>query len=146
MMFNQRCARVVCIVISLACQLTAHADEVARRSYSEIVAPLSHDHIHGFVDVFRDIPHGKVWLSVTEFDTPFLLVGSVPYGLGSNDLGIDRGVAGDTKVVHFEKHGTRLFLVQENTHFIASSANADERHSVTQAFAAAVLWSGEIAA
>ncbi|WP_432382135.1 zinc-dependent metalloprotease [Duganella sp. P38] len=49
-------------------------------------------------------------------------------------------------MVRFEKRGARLFLLQDNTHYVADSANADERASAVQAFASAVLWSGDILA
>ena len=100
----------------------------------------------GFMDVWRDSARGRVLLAVRQLDQAFLLVTSLPQGLGSNDVGLDRGQPGQPKLVHFEKRGARLFLVQENTRFKASSPNADERASVTEAFAPAVLWSGEILA
>jgi hypothetical protein len=125
-------------------QVQAQAEETSRHSYAEIIAPLKND--KGFFDIYRDAEHGKLLLSVSTLNEPFLLISSMPYGLGSNDVGIDRGAVGETKIVHFEKHGARMFLVQENTHFIGSSANPDERRSVTEAFAAAVLWAGDILA
>lgn len=100
----------------------------------------------GFIDVWRDVDKGRVLLSVAALDKPFLLMVSLPFGLGSNDVGLDRGQQSEAKLVHFEKRGARLFLVQENTRFVADSANADERASATEAFASAVLWSGDILA
>ncbi|MDQ2989575.1 MAG: zinc-dependent metalloprotease [Pseudomonadota bacterium] len=100
----------------------------------------------GFIDVWRDVDKGRVLLSVAALDKPFLLMVSLPFGLGSNDVGLDRGQQSEAKLVHFEKRGGRLFLVQENTRFVADSANADERASATEAFASAVLWSGDILA
>lgn len=100
----------------------------------------------GFIDLWRDVDKGRVLLSVAALDKPFLLMVSLPFGLGSNDVGLDRGQQSEAKLVHFEKRGARLFLVQENTRFVADSANADERASATEAFASAVLWSGDILA
>lgn len=100
----------------------------------------------GFIDVWRDTDKGRVLLSVSSLDQPFLLLSSLPYALGSNDVGLDRGQPGEMRMVHFEKHGARLFLVQENTNFIAASADKDERAAVTESFASGVLWSGEIVA
>jgi hypothetical protein len=100
----------------------------------------------GFIDVWRDAGKGRVLLSVVALDQPFLLLSSLPYALGSNDVGLDRGQAGDIRMVHFEKHGARLFLVQENTGYIAASADKDERAAVKESFASAVLWSGDILA
>lgn len=100
----------------------------------------------GFIDVWRDGAKGRVLLSVTALGQPFLLLSSLPYALGSNDVGLDRGQAGDMRMVRFEKHGAKLFLVQQNTNYIAASADKDERAAVNESFASAVLWSGEILA
>ena len=100
----------------------------------------------GFLPVWRDADKGRVLLAVSELDRPFLLASSLPYGLGSNDVGLDRGQPGEAKLVRFEKRGARLFLVEDNTAYTASSANGDERASAVQAFAASVIWSGDILA
>jgi hypothetical protein len=100
----------------------------------------------GFVDVWRDPAKGRVLLSIPAANEPFLLITSLPYGLGSNDVGLDRGLHRGARLVRFEQRGARLFLVEQNTQFMATSANADERASVVEAFAGAVLWSGPILA
>jgi hypothetical protein len=100
----------------------------------------------GFIDVWRDSEKGRVLLSVAMLDQPFLLVSSLPYALGSNDVGLDRGQPGEVKMVRFQKHGARLFLVQDNSRFVAASRDADERAAVAESFAGAVLWAGDILA
>lgn len=100
----------------------------------------------GFLPVWRDADKSRVLMAVSELDRPFLLASSLPYGLGSNEVGLDRGQPGEVKLVRFQKRGARLFLVEDNTRYTASSGNADERASAVQAFAAAVLWSGDILA
>jgi hypothetical protein len=100
----------------------------------------------GFIELWRDADKGRVLLSVRELDQPFLLVSSLPYALGSNDVGLDRAQAGSSKLVRFQKFGNRLFLIQENTRFVARSSDADERNAVAESFAGAVLWSGDILA
>jgi hypothetical protein len=100
----------------------------------------------GFIDLWRDAAQGRVLLSVAAQAEPFLLVLSLPYGLGSNDIGLDRGKHQDARMVQFERRGARLFLVEHNTRYRASSDNADERASAVAAFAGAVLWSGDILA
>ena len=100
----------------------------------------------GFLNIWRDTEKGRVLISVSALDSPFLMSTSLPYALGSNDIGLDRGQIGEVKMVRFEKRGTRLFLLQDNTRFIANSADPDERQGAAQAFAAAVLWSGDILA
>ncbi|GAB2841814.1 zinc-dependent metalloprotease [Pseudoduganella ginsengisoli] len=100
----------------------------------------------GFIDLWRDTAQGRVLLGVSALDQPFLLMSSLPYALGSNDVGLDRRQSGDVKMVRFQKHGARLFLVQDNTRFMANSTDADERAAVQESFAGAVLWAGDILA
>jgi hypothetical protein len=100
----------------------------------------------GFLDVWRDADRARVLLAAGSLGQPFLMSTSLPYALGSNDVALDRGQIGQGKIVHFEKHGARLFLVQENTRFVANSPDRDERASAVEAFAGAVIWSGDILA
>ena len=102
------------------------------------------EHVAGFFDVYRDAAKGRVLLGVHALDTPFLLVTSLPWGLGSNDVGLDRGQSGESHLVEFRRVGPRLLLVEDNTKFRAVSSNPDEALSVRQAFAESVLWAGDI--
>src|SRR5690349_16438129 len=101
--------------------------------------------VAGFFDVYRDSAKGRVLLGVREIGKPFLLVTSLPWGLGSNDVGLDRGQSGESHLVEFRRAGSRLLLVEDNTKFRANSSNADEARSVREAFAESVLWAGDIA-
>lgn len=98
----------------------------------------------GFLEIWTDPAKGRLLLGVERLDTPLLLVTSLPHGLGSNDVGLDRGQPGNVREVEFRRAGPRLLLVERNTRFIASAANPAERASAREAFAESVLWSGEI--
>ena len=100
----------------------------------------------GLFDVYRDTAKGRVLLGVNSFDTPFLLVTSLPYGLGSNDVGLDRGQVGGAHMVEFRRADHRLLLVERNTRFEASSPDPLERASAREAFAESVLWAGDVLA
>ncbi len=102
------------------------------------------EHIAGFFDVYRDTKKGRVLLGVNDFNKPFLLISSLPWGLGSNDIGLDRGQSGGSQLVEFRRVGPRVLLVENNTRFRAISPNPDEALSVRQAFAESVLWAGDI--
>lgn len=102
-------------------------------------------YLPGFVDLWTQHDQARV-LAAVEVNKAFLMVTSLPFALGSNEVGLDRGQSGASKLVHFEKHGKRLFLVQENTRFRADSPDLDERNAVRQAFAGAILWSTDIIA
>ncbi len=124
--------------------LAATSAQPATSSFAEQTRALQKQ--AGLFDLWTDTQRGRVLLGVTLLDQPFLLVSSLPYALGSNDIGLDRGQGGEMQMVHFERHGTRLFLVRDNTAYVAHSADADERAAVRESFASAVLWAGEILA
>jgi hypothetical protein len=60
--------------------------------------------------------------------------------VGSNDIGLDRGQLGATRIVRFERSGPKVLLVQENLNFRAVSNDADEKRAVHDSFAESVLW------
>ncbi|QDP00249.1 zinc-dependent metalloprotease [Thalassotalea sp. PS06] len=93
----------------------------------------------GFVPFYLDNDSGKVYLQITEFNEPFLFQSSLPHGVGSNDIGLDRGQLGDTRLVQFEKRGDKVFLRQLNTYYRANSDNAMERQAVGEAFASSII-------
>jgi hypothetical protein len=67
-------------------------------------------------------------------------------GLGSNDIGLDRGALAGSRIVFFERVGPKLLLVQPNYEYRASSANPAETKAVRDAFARSVLWGFTVAA
>ncbi len=93
----------------------------------------------GFFNFQYDIKTDKTYLEVTELNKRFLYISSLSSGIGSNDIGLDRGQLGSTQVVYFKKAGNKLLLVQPNLRFRAITNNELERKSVEQAFAKSVL-------
>ena len=98
----------------------------------------------GFLDVQADASNARVVVGVHVLDAPMLMVTALPGALGSNDLGLDRNQSGEPKLVEFRRLGKKLLLVQRNTKFFADSADVDEAASARDAFAEAVLWSGDV--
>jgi hypothetical protein len=98
----------------------------------------------GFLDVHVDAAAARVVVGVHALDTPLLMVSALPGALGSNDIGLDRAQPGEPRLVEFRRLGKKLLLVQRNTRFIADSADADEARAARDAFAEAVLWSGDL--
>lgn len=94
----------------------------------------------GFFDYYYDDAQGKVYLEVDKLDTEFLYVYSLSSGIGSNDIGLDRGQLGNEQVVYFKKAGEKLLLVQPNLQYRAITDNALERKSVEQAFAQSIVF------
>ena len=106
-------------------------------------APLALDQYQsfdGFIDTWWDEDMGRMLVRVEALDTPFLYQSSLPRGVGSNDLGIDRGQLGATRVVRFVRSGPKVLLVEDNLQYRADSDNIDERQAVQESFARSVIW------
>ena len=102
--------------------------------------------IDGYFPLFWDERTGSMLLEIPRFDTEFLFSTGLSAGLGSNDIGLDRGGSGGGRVVLFQRVGPRVLLVQPNQSFRSSSSNPRERKSVEESFAKSVLWGFTVAA
>ena len=93
----------------------------------------------GYFAFWWDAANGKIWLQVDKLDQEFLYVNSLPAGLGSNDIGLDRGQIGNSRIVYFNKVGKKLLLVQPNYNYRAMSNDANERKAVKESFAQSTI-------
>lgn len=100
----------------------------------------------GYVPLYWDARKGRLLLEIDRWDSEFLYVSWLATGVGSNDVGLDRGQPGDTRVVAFRRSGPRVLLVHVNYAFRAESPNADERRAAREAFAESVLWGFDVEA
>ena len=100
----------------------------------------------GYFTFYWDANEGKIWLEIDKLDLEFLYVNSLPAGLGSNDIGLDRSQLGRTRIVKFHRVGPRVLMVQPNYAFRALSENPDERKAVEDGFAKSVIWGFKIEA
>jgi len=98
------------------------------------------DEFEGFFDMYWDESRGRLLLKVEEFEVPFLYQSSLARGVGSNDLGLDRGQLGSTRVVEFQRSGPKVLLIQKNLDYRASSDDQYERRAVEESFARSVIW------
>jgi Met-zincin/Domain of unknown function (DUF5117) len=94
----------------------------------------------GYFNLYWDAKAGKLWLEVDKWNSEFLYQSGLPAGMGSNDIGLDRGQMGGTHLVRFERSGPKILLVEENTKYRAVSKDADEQKAVKDSFAESVLW------
>ncbi len=93
----------------------------------------------GYFNFYLDENTGKTWLEIDKPDTEFLYVTSLPAGLGSNDIGLDRGRLGESRIVKFSRVGNKVLLIQPNYDYRAISDDAAERRAVEQAFAQSTI-------
>ncbi|MEO6168074.1 MAG: zinc-dependent metalloprotease, partial [Chitinophagales bacterium] len=95
---------------------------------------------NGFFNFYWDENKGKIWLEIDQLDTEVLYQASLPAGLGSNDVGLDRGILGSTAIVKFTRIGNKLLMIQPNYAYRAITGNAAEKRAVEQSFAQSTLW------
>jgi len=88
-------------------------------------------------ELYLEVPTNKI-------DEEFLYVHSLRTGLGSNDIGLDRGQLGGEAIVKFIKSGNKLLLLQPNLKYRANTTNELEKKSIQEAFAKSVLFGFEI--
>ena len=100
----------------------------------------------GFLPVYWEAATGKLWLEIPRTGQEMIYVVSLPAGLGSNDVGLDRGQLGAERIVRFDRVGPRVLMVQPNLAYRASSADPAERRAVEESFAQSVLWGFEVKA
>lgn len=113
-------------------------------AFAKAQSQSSKQEFKGYYNFTYSEDKGNILLEVKDFDKEFLYVYSLSTGLGSNDIGLDRGKLGDGVVVKWVKSGHKLLLMQPNLKYRASSDNDNERASINQAFAQSVLYGFEI--
>ncbi len=100
----------------------------------------------GYFNFYYDEKEDKVFLLIDKFNTEFLYVHSLPAGLGSNDIGLDRGQLGAEHIVKFDRRGPKVLLIEPNYRYRAMTENEAERQAVEEAFAQSVLWGFKVEA
>ena len=131
---------IACLLFLTNCKttelVTSPPTQIEKSSPSQIA--------EGYFDFEWDASTGKIWLYVDKLDEEFLYVNSLPAGIGSNDLGLDRGQLGRERVVKFTRSGNKILMTHINYDYRAVSDNQLERQSVEQAFAQSVLFGFKI--
>jgi len=102
--------------------------------------------LDGFFPLYVDSAAGQLFMEIPRLNTEVLHVMGMGAGLGSNDIGIDRGGLMGSRIVTFERSGPRVMMVMPNYDFRSSSTNPAEVRAVRDAFARSVLWGFQVAA
>jgi len=114
------------------------------QSFDEKVAGMQK--FPGYFPFYWDAKAGKLWLEIDNWNTEFLYVESLPAGIGSNDIGLDRGQLGNSFIVRFDRSGPKVLLVAPNYDYRAVTNDPDEKLAVKDAFAESTLWGFDVAA
>ncbi len=127
---------IIILILLIVTSLASYAADITLKTITA-----SNKMHEGFVAHIYDNNSDKLYLKITNLNSEFIYQSSLPQGLGSNDIGLDRGQLGDTRLVEFQKVGNKIILLQKNTTYRAISKNPKESKSVDEAFASAILWS-----
>jgi hypothetical protein len=103
-------------------------------------------HTPGLLPLDWDAKSGKLYLEVPltanadhTRSAEYIFAHSLPYGMGSNDVGLDRGQISRGDLVYFERSGPKVLLVQPNEEFRSSSDNPAAQAVVRESFPESVL-------
>jgi hypothetical protein len=102
--------------------------------------------IDGYMPLYWQASAGKLFMEIGRFNRELLYQVSLPAGLGSNPVGLDRGQLGDSSVVVFERIGPKVLMTQPNYSYRAITSNEAERRAVKESFAQSVLWGFKVEA
>ncbi len=94
----------------------------------------------GFLNFYWDEVNGKIWFEIDKPGTEILYVQSLPAALGSNDIGLDRGLLGGSRIIRFNRVGLKMLMIQPNYNYRALSNDKAEQRAVEQSFAQSSIW------
>ena len=98
------------------------------------------ERMDGLLPLYWSADTGRLWMEIPRLGVEMIHYVGFGAGLGSNDLGLDRGALRGSRIVKFERVGRKVMMVQPNYRFRAVSDNAAEVRAVEDAFARSVLW------
>lgn len=134
---------ITLLVALLFLAIALHAQAPQRKTIASVTEKLQR--VDGYIPLYVDSDNGKIYMEISRFDQEFLYLVSLPAGVGSNPIGLDRGQLGTTKLVKFERAGNKILLMQPNYDFRATG-DARQKRSVEESFAKSVIWGFKIEA
>jgi hypothetical protein len=118
---------------------------LAAQSISEYTAGMESQ--DGFIPLHWDARTGRLLLQLDRLGEDFLYLQSLATGIGSNRLGLDRGMIGSEHIARFERVGPKVHFVLQNAGFRAEEQRtAALQRSVDESFAVSTLASWEVIA
>ncbi|MEQ9563304.1 MAG: DUF5117 domain-containing protein, partial [Woeseiaceae bacterium] len=102
------------------------------------------ERLPGFFDLYWDDAKGRLIIRIDELETDFIYQSSLARGVGSNDIGLDRGQLGATRIVSFQRSGPKVLMMEKNLGYRAVSTDIDELRAVDESFARSVVWGFDV--
>jgi Met-zincin/Domain of unknown function (DUF5117) len=140
---RERCLHTIIVILLILCwpssRLAAQSSSPPKGLPTIEARTSAMRHLQGFLPLHWDARSGRLFLEIPQLHADMLYVDSLPYGTGSNDLGLDRGQVSPAKLVRFERIGPKVLLIQPNEDFRSSSQDPAERLAVRQSFPESIL-------
>jgi uncharacterized protein DUF4953/uncharacterized protein DUF5117 len=130
------------LIVAILFLVTSYTQAQKNSQYVNFVKEMEAN--NGFYTFYYDDESDELFIEIDKLESEFLYINSLATGVGSNDIGLDRGQLGRERVVKFVKAGSKILLLQPNLDYRADSDNIYEKESVEQAFAQSVLWGFKI--
>ncbi|GLC24102.1 zinc-dependent metalloprotease [Roseisolibacter agri] len=135
-----RSSRVTTVLAAASLAVCAVARPLAAQAAPFGGKTAGHERLDGFLPLHHDARTGKVLLELPGDSTRALLLTTLATGLGSNPVGLDRGMSGENYVVRFDRSGEKVLAVLENWQYRSSdTANAAHQRSVAEAFPPSIV-------
>ncbi|MDP9171754.1 MAG: DUF5117 domain-containing protein, partial [Acidobacteriota bacterium] len=125
--------RPALLLFAASLAVSAQTGTIAEKTKGMLAMP-------GYFPLYYEAKTGKLLMEIPRWNVDFLYVHSLPSGVGSNDIGLDRGQIGGSTIVRFERRGPKAMLVEPNQAYRAVTPDENERRAVEQSFAQSILW------
>src|SRR5881398_1010755 len=113
------------LVLLAACTTTAPPPKPVEKSAIESKTSKLQK-LDGYIPLYWDAENGKLLMQISRFGEEVLYQSSLPAGVGSNPIGLDRGLLGATHIVTFDRIGPKVLMTASNYRFRALSDDAAE--------------------
>ena len=131
--------KIIIVVLLFPYLLNAQTNSISEKTKNM-------EYHKGYFNYWWDASQGKIYMAIDKLDKPFLYVNSLPAGLGSNDIGLDRGQIGASRIVYFQRVGKKILMTQPNYNFRAVTNDPREQKAVNESFAQSILFSFNVEA
>lgn len=121
-------AAISCAAVAVAQPASSIAQRTARLERAD-----------GFIPLYWEAAKGLLLFEVPRLNEDVLYFVSIAQGVGSVELGIDRGLTAASAVIRFERVGPRVLVVQQNLDYRALGGNSALEQGVQDSFGSSVL-------
>ncbi len=106
---------ILCVITVLSCITGAAVAQEKDTSAPEKLPTIAEktkdmQKLDGYIPLYWQSATGKLFMEIGRFNQELLYQVSLPAGLGSNPVGLDRGQLGDSQIASFDRIGRKVLL------------------------------------